>query len=107
MCTLRYVLLLLLLSAMLLMLSEGAVRLLAPQRPHMETVAGQSGRWDPLLGHRLRPGAVAIDHSLEFTARYAINQQGLRDTAVYEALNTEGRTRVLLLGDSFTFGIGQ
>ena len=44
---------------------------------------------DPLLGHRLRPGAVAIDHALEFTARYAINEQGLRDTALYEALHTE------------------
>jgi hypothetical protein len=92
---------------MLLLLLESSLRLLAPQRAHMETVGGQSvAVQDSLLGHRLRPGAVAVDHALEFTARYAINEQGLRDTALYETVNTEGRTRFLLLGDSFAFGIG-
>ena len=40
---------------------------------------------DSVLGHRHRPGAVAVDHAIEFTARYAINEQGLRDDVVYNA----------------------
>ena len=61
---------------------------------------------DSVLGHRLRPGAVAVDHAIEFTARYAINEQGLRDDVVYSADKSEGRARFLLLGDSFAFGVG-
>lgn len=94
-------------SAILLLLVEGSVRLLAPQRTRMEMLAGESlAVKDVSLGHRLRPGAVAVDHALEFTARYEINAQGLRDDVVYGASKTEGSTRFLVLGDSFTFGVG-
>jgi lysophospholipase L1-like esterase len=49
---------------------------------------------------------VAVDHAPEFTARYEINAQGLRDDVLYGPSKTEGRTRFLVLGDSFTFGFG-
>ena len=103
----RNVLILALLSGLLFVLLEAGVRQLAPQEGRMEMVAGESlGVMDPVLGHRLRPGAVAVDHSSEFVAHYTINEQGLRDTVVYEASRKEGRKRFLLLGDSFTFGLG-
>jgi hypothetical protein len=103
----RNVLLLLLLSGILFLLLEGSVRLLAPQQGRMEMLGGESlAMKDSVLGHRLRPGAVAVDHAIEFTARYAINEQGLRDDVVYHASRNEGRTRFLVLGDSFTFGVG-
>jgi len=103
----RNVLLVALLSGILFFLLEGSVRLLAPQQARMEMLDGESlAVEDSVLGHRLRPGAVGVDHAIEFTARYAINEQGLRDDVVYTAHKSEGRTRFLLLGDSFTFGVG-
>ena len=103
----RNVLLLILLSGILFFLLEGSVRLLAPQQSRMEMVNGESlGVSDSVLGHRLRPGAVAVDRAIEFTARYAINEQGLRDGVVHHASRSEERTRFLVLGDSFTFGVG-
>jgi hypothetical protein len=103
----RNILLVALLSGILFFLLEGGVRLWAPQQARMEMLGGESlAVKDSVLGHRLRPGAVAVDHAIEFTARYAINEQGLRDDVVYSAHKSEGRTRFLLLGDSFAFGVG-
>ena len=102
----RNVLLLVLLVGILLLLLEGRIRLLAPKQAGMGTYWGTIAVNDSVLGHRLRPGAVAVDHAIEFTARYAINEQGLRDDVVYNAHRGEGRTRFLLLGDSFAFGTG-
>ena len=103
----RNVLLVALLSGILFFLLEGSVRLWAPQQTRMEMLDGDSlAVEDSVLGHRLRPGAVAVDHAIEFTARYAINEQGLRDDVVYNAHKSTGHTRFLLLGDSFAFGVG-
>lgn len=103
----RDVLILLSLSCVLLLLLEGSVRLFNPQRTEMEMVAERSlAMEDSRLGYRLKPGAVAVEHAPEFTARYTINQQGLRDAAQYERPKAEASTRLLLLGDSFAFGYG-
>ena len=103
----RNVLFVVLASGILFVLLEGSVRLLAPQHARMEMLGGESlAMTDSLLGHRLRPGAVAVDHAIEFTARYAINEQGLRDDVVYHASRSDGDTRFLVLGDSFAFGVG-
>ena len=103
----RNVLLVALLSGILFFLLEGSVRLLAPQVSRWEFVNGESlAVHDSVLGFRLRPGVVAVDHATEFTARYAINEQGLRDDGVYHGSRSEGGTRFLVLGDSFTFGAG-
>jgi hypothetical protein len=72
----RNILLVALLSGILFFLLEGGVRLWAPQQARMEMLGGESlAVKDSVLGHRLKPGAVAVDHAIEFTARYAINNR--------------------------------
>ncbi|MET0163840.1 MAG: hypothetical protein ABW318_02400 [Vicinamibacterales bacterium] len=81
----RNVLLVALLSGVLFLLLEGGVRLWAPQQTWMEMLSGESlAVKDSVLGHRQRPGAVGVDHAIEFTALYAINN-GNRVVAEYFA----------------------
>jgi lysophospholipase L1-like esterase len=74
-----------------------------------ETVAtdgGPVGRVDSVLGYRYRQGVRAIHRSPEFDVEYEINAEGLRDAGYPPALESPASTRILLLGDSFTFGQG-
>ena len=64
------------------------------------------GQRDPHVGHTNRPNAHARVTGPEFDVEYMVNEQGYRDAALYTADKPEGVTRVLLLGDSFTFGSG-
>lgn len=58
---------------------------------------------DSVLGHRYRPGTRAVQRTPEFTAEYAIDAAGRRAGAQHpDSLGV----RVLVLGDSFTFGVG-
>jgi hypothetical protein len=64
------------------------------------------GEYDSLLGYRLRPGARARFAGPEFDTSVAINAQGLRMDREVAYERTPGRRRILLAGDSFTFGHG-
>ncbi|MEM6455811.1 MAG: GDSL-type esterase/lipase family protein [Acidobacteriota bacterium] len=103
---LRDAALILLLSVVGLLLLEGLVRLVAPQvRVTAHRSVGETlGDAHPVLGHVLRAGADSVTRDPEFTARYRTSVQGLRDRAVYDPRPAPGVTRVLVLGDSFTFG---
>src|SRR5262245_36848929 len=91
-------------SGILLALTECSVRRWAPQNAPLVMVRGESlAVPDPILGHRNRPGAVAVQQSPEFHARYAINDDGMRDATSHRR-DPRSSTRVLFLGDSFTFG---
>jgi len=61
--------------------------------------------WDPELGWRLKPGTYSIK-APESISRHAIyiNSLGLRNKEV-GLQKPEGKRRVLVLGDSFTFGV--
>jgi hypothetical protein len=64
-------------------------------------------RYDPLLGWSLDPNSslVSVDSQRDLRYRIDINAHGLRDRDVpFEKPN--GRKRVLILGDSFAFGVG-
>jgi hypothetical protein len=61
---------------------------------------------DPQLGHALRPNSRSMDVTREFSAVYEINENGLRDKTLHPLPKAEGSTRMLLVGDSFTFGYG-
>lgn len=61
---------------------------------------------DSILGHVMRPGISIYHRGPEYSVRYEINRQGLRDKTVYADSAGVGTLRVLVLGDSFTFGIG-
>ena len=61
--------------------------------------------WDPELGWRLKPGTYSIK-APESISRHAIyiNSIGLRNEEV-QLEKPEGKRRVLVIGDSFTFGV--
>ncbi len=53
----------------------------------------------------LKPNAEVLATTSDFSVVYALNSLGFRDQE-YELRPPEGKTRVLMLGDSFTFGEG-
>ncbi len=84
-------------------LLEGALRLFAPQITQPVT----RDMFDIDRGARFRnkAGASVVHDSGELHATYTINSQGVRGTQVYGPV-TPDRTRLLCIGDSFTFGWG-
>lgn len=60
----------------------------------------------PRLGWDLVPGARDRHTTDEFDVVLEISPQGLRESRVYPPTPEPGRARVVVLGDSFTFGHG-
>jgi lysophospholipase L1-like esterase len=86
---------------------ELGLRAFFPQSLRHTSVRGERfSEPDPELGLRYVPGAVwRFDHP-EYSVEYAINGDGFRDATSRPAVKPPGTLRVLLLGDSFTFGQG-
>jgi hypothetical protein len=97
-------LLLLVAVAVALALGEFAARLFVPG-----WAPDQAYRifwqYDPLLGWSNRPGARGMHRSPDFETYVEISSQGLRDR-VYPLERVPGKGRILLLGDSYTWGFG-
>lgn len=86
-------------------LLEAAFRIAAPQTSRTEPTSGGSRAVaDSVLGHRYRPNAHARHRTPEFDVEYIINDNGRRDST--PATGDSLAVRVLVLGDSFTFGDG-
>jgi hypothetical protein len=83
---------------------EGATRLfLSPKIP--EPVIPNIGQFDENLGWSKIPLAHAVSNRTGYEIEYRINSKGLRDDeTTYE--KPEGTYRIVLLGDSLTFGFG-
>ncbi len=65
----------------------------------------QVHRFDPYLGWKLAPGVSVSSKRTGRKVTYTINDKGLRDSEVpYE--KPEGEYRIVLLGDSRSFGFG-
>jgi len=62
-------------------------------------------RYDERLGWSHRPGASGVHRHPDFAARVETSSQGLRDRDYPEA-RVPGLCRMLVLGDSFTWGFG-
>lgn len=104
---LRSFLVSLVIAAVLFAGIETVIRFGFPQTLKTTMLEEQSmGQVDPNVGHTNRPNAHARVRGPEFDVEYLINEQGNRDTSVYSADKPDGVTRVLLLGDSFTYGSG-
>ena len=89
----------------LLLSAEIALRLFWPQELTGTPLRGEPFAGpDSVLGMRYTPGAVWRFTSPEYSVVYAINNDGFRDTG--EQPSSPGAPRILLLGDSFTFGQG-
>lgn len=92
-------------SLVLVLVLELILRVFAPQ-----TLDGRSIRsahfsvTDSVLGLRYVPGAVWRFTHPEYSVEYAINSEGLRDRKTHPTPKPAETWRVLLLGDSFTFG---
>ncbi|MEA2604446.1 MAG: hypothetical protein QOF89_5438 [Acidobacteriota bacterium] len=86
-----------------LALAEGAVRIFWPQ-PAFYASPGLFVD-DPKVGHRMRPGLRGeVGNWAEFTTQVRINRLGIRGPEI--GPRRPGVRRVLVLGDSFTFGTG-
>ena len=93
----------------LLAVIEIGVRLLYPQSSFTKFIS--SGDTVAIehksVIHRLRPGAHYRQRNPEFNAEYLINSEGMRDHRTYlDREKDSSTTRILLLGDSFSFGHG-
>ena len=70
-----------------------------------ELVIPNLGQFDEMLGWSKIPFAHGISSKTGYPIEYVINSKGLRDDETsYE--KPEGRFRIVLLGDSFSFGFG-
>jgi lysophospholipase L1-like esterase len=86
-----------------LLLAEVAVRLVRPQ-PVMLVSRGLYAP-DPPRRYRLQPGfRGTVTNRVEFDTRISINREGLRGPEI--GPKRPGSFRVLVLGDSFAFGVG-
>jgi lysophospholipase L1-like esterase len=86
-----------------LLVAELAVRLIRPQ-PVMLVSPGLYAP-DPPRRYRLQPGFEgSVTNRVEFDTRVAINRQGLRGPEI--GPKAPGTFRVLVVGDSFAFGVG-
>lgn len=87
------------------LLLEGATRLFLPDRRYPPVVPPEIGQFDAMLGWSLKPLSQATSSATGNEIEYSINSKGLRDDETpYE--KPEGIFRIVLLGDSFTFGYG-
>jgi carbamoyltransferase len=67
---------------------------------------GEAHEYDPLVGWRLIPNSRARLASIEFDTTISVNPQGLRMSRDIEFRTESNRRRILVFGNSFTFGHG-
>jgi lysophospholipase L1-like esterase len=90
-------------AALALVAAEVAVRIVKPQ-PVLLVDRGLYAADSP-SGYRLQPGFRGrISNRVEFDTQIAVNRDGLRGPEI--GPKRPGRLRVLVLGDSFAFGVG-
>lgn len=61
-------------------------------------------RFDPVTGWSKKPNTIGTRQTSEFDVRYEINALGLRDDPMTSPKKPDGKSRVLMLGDSFVLG---
>lgn len=76
-----------------------------PRNPE-PVLDGTVYQYDPLFGWRLIPNAHARLRGVEFDTEIDVNSQGLRMEHDVSSQRPPGKRRILLFGDSFTFGHG-
>ena len=84
-----------------LFLAEIALRIWTPASLEYKSVR-QS---DPVLHHKFNPSSHCVYRTAEFDVEVRVNSMGLRDRE-YEPSEIDSAYRIVVLGDSFTEGIG-
>lgn len=87
-------------SLVALLLAEGLFRLVSREKVELHGMYAAA----PVVGAGLAPGFEGAMRTREFAYRVSINRLGMRDGPV--APKPAGRQRVLVIGDSFVFGVG-
>lgn len=94
-------------STGLVVVGEVFIRAFFPQNSIGRSITGKRfSERDEALGMRYRPGAIWRFSHPEYEVQYSINEDGFRDSRRHPIPKPDGTTRVLLVGDSFTFGQG-
>ncbi|MFQ5823660.1 MAG: SGNH/GDSL hydrolase family protein [bacterium] len=94
-------------SIAIIIVSEAFLRMFFPQNLVGTSIKGeQFSEMDEILGMRYVPGTRWYFTNPEYTVEYSINEYGFRDNKEHPVPKPEGTIRVLLVGDSFTFGQG-
>jgi len=96
-----------LLAALVLFgLFEGALRIWWPQTERVDGGARAIRDPDPEVEYVYRPGAHVVIRTPEYVEDCRINAEGMRDESVHVNPKPPGVFRMLVVGDSFTFGTG-
>lgn len=91
----------------LVSLFELSLRLFFPQVVRNISQEHKSlGMKDNELGHFNQPITITTQTGPEYNVNIRINQEGLRDRTEHVSPKPPDKLRILLLGDSFTFGVG-
>ncbi len=91
----------------LLLLLELALRAFWPQREAVTYVGHRRALVkDEVIGWVNNPGADLEVQTPEYRVEYRVNAAGLRDRSLHSRPPHPGSLRILLLGDSFTYGHG-
>ncbi|XOV86635.1 MAG: GDSL-type esterase/lipase family protein [Pseudomonadota bacterium] len=85
-----------------LLFAEGVLRLISSHISAADEMAPGLIRHDPQLGWRLSPGWRGEHRTFDYTTTYSTDARGLRQSDS----GRDTRRRVLVLGDSFVFGLG-
>ena len=88
-------------------LVEGTLRLQQAALKKLYVPAQGLYCYDPVLGWRFTPNYQGVEKNVDFLKGYRIriNREGFRDRE-FSAEKPAGKKRILVLGDSFTFGTG-
>lgn len=100
-------LIILAMTFVIVLLTEVFLRLFFPQNLVGTSIIGKTfSNENEFLGIRYTPGVKwHFDHP-EYSVEYEINKHGFRDRKDHLIPKPKGVNRVLLVGDSFTFGYG-
>ena len=83
------------------------LRVFYPQNGELICIDGKSVALnESVIGYVLRPNIHVTHKTPEFSVEYKVNKQGLRGEKTYARRRSNDVIRILLLGDSFTFGQG-
>jgi len=85
---------------------EGALRIWWPQTERVDGGARAIRDPDPEVEFVYRPGAHVVVRTPEYVEDCRINAEGMRDETPHINPKPPGVFRVLVVGDSFTFGTG-